>query len=398
VGSPDLWQREDLDNNRIHHGRRNSSTHGRWARHCCSPRKAYTARGRGLQIPTEGSRLHGLGRRRTVHTEVQWSYRHHPMAAAGSLDPVTDGTNRTGQAVRTGEQCRRDLHCTAGPLRHLRRGRQGLPTGVAPQSAHPFQDHATTVKRLAQIAYSDLPEMHRERYTYDAFVQFLNDLGLHHQLQARGVTTIEDALHEGGAYLLAKQPHRAHVSSQQITVEPGPDTPIQVAAATTISPLEAEVDRIATMLEKLVAVLARANPTEPTQRPLRPRVEAPRPTALCWECGECGHLRANYHRTDWTRPRPGDPGNLCHQSTRRGCYTRDAILETRRTPHRLQQVCHTDGRQGAHLSRQVWSSPSGRCAGSTELYDTRPLPGYNSPHRIVKGNLLAATALLRFAL
>jgi len=83
------------------------------------------------------------------------------------------------------------------------------------------------------------------------------------------------------------------VSSQQIIVEPGPDTPIQVAAATIISPLEAEVDHMATMLEKLVAVLARANPTEPTQGPLRPRVEAPRPTALCWECGERGHLRAN---------------------------------------------------------------------------------------------------------
>jgi len=47
----------------------------------------------------------------------------------------------------------------------------------------PLQDHATVVKRLALIAYSDLPETHRESYTYDAFVQSLNDLGLYHQLQ-----------------------------------------------------------------------------------------------------------------------------------------------------------------------------------------------------------------------
>jgi len=59
------------------------------------------------------------------------------------------------------------------------------------------------MKRLAQIAYSDLPETHQEHYTYDAFVQFLNDLGLHHQLRAKGVTKIEDALHEGKAFLLA---------------------------------------------------------------------------------------------------------------------------------------------------------------------------------------------------
>jgi len=56
------------------------------------------------------------------------------------------------------------------------------------------------VKRLAQIVYSDLPEVHQERYTYDDFVQSLNDLGLHHQLQARGVTTVEDVLLESEAY------------------------------------------------------------------------------------------------------------------------------------------------------------------------------------------------------
>jgi len=45
----------------------------------------------------------------------------------------------------------------------------------------PLQDHAILMKRLAQIAYSDLPDPHEEHYTYDAFVQLLNDLGLHHQ-------------------------------------------------------------------------------------------------------------------------------------------------------------------------------------------------------------------------
>jgi len=47
----------------------------------------------------------------------------------------------------------------------------------------PLQEHATTVVRLAQIAVRDLPQANRERYTYDAFVQFINDLGLHHQFQ-----------------------------------------------------------------------------------------------------------------------------------------------------------------------------------------------------------------------
>jgi len=132
--------------------------------------------------------------------------------------------------------------------------------GLCHEVRAPLQDHATTVKKLAQIAYCDLPEVHRERYTYDAFVQSLNDLGLHHLLQARGVTNIEDALHEGEASLLAKQLHRAHVSSQQITVEPEPEPPHRLAATSTLSPLEEEVDCMVVMLEKLVAVLARSNP------------------------------------------------------------------------------------------------------------------------------------------
>jgi len=76
----------------------------------------------------------------------------------------------------------------------------------------PLQEHATTVMRLAQIAFRDLPQVNRERYTYDAFVQSINDLGLHHQLLARGVTTVEEALAEGEAYLLANHLHRNRVT------------------------------------------------------------------------------------------------------------------------------------------------------------------------------------------
>jgi len=48
----------------------------------------------------------------------------------------------------------------------------------------PLQEHATTVMRPAQIAFRDLPRANRERYTYDAFVQSINDWGLHRQFLA----------------------------------------------------------------------------------------------------------------------------------------------------------------------------------------------------------------------
>jgi len=83
-----------------------------------------------------------------------------------------------------------------------------------------LQEHATTVMRLAQIAYRDLPQANRERYTYDVFVQSINDLGLHHQFLAMGVTTVEGALAEGEAYLLASHTHRNRVASRHVDMEP----------------------------------------------------------------------------------------------------------------------------------------------------------------------------------
>jgi len=83
-----------------------------------------------------------------------------------------------------------------------------------------LQEHAATVMKLAQIAYSNLPQANRERYTYDAFVQSVNDLGLHHQFLARGVTTVEGALAEGEAYLLANHMHKNHRVSRQVDIEP----------------------------------------------------------------------------------------------------------------------------------------------------------------------------------
>jgi len=138
----------------------------------------------------------------------------------------------------------------------------------------PLQEHAATVKTLAQIAYSDLPAVHQESYTYDTFVQSLNDLGLHHQFQARGITMVENALHKGKAYLLAKQLHRGHMILQLVTANTPKDYSDQlpsthVAATTANSLLDTEVTHLTEMVEKLVAILARSSTLGPVQRPMR---------------------------------------------------------------------------------------------------------------------------------
>jgi len=124
-----------------------------------------------------------------------------------------------------------------------------------------LQEHAAMGKQLAQIANSDLSPVNRERYTFDAFVQSVNDLGLHHQFLARGVATVEDALREGEAYLLATQLHRSRVSSHQVAVNLSedhckPKPPAHVAAAAAGPPPDSEVTHMTKMVEKLVAALA----------------------------------------------------------------------------------------------------------------------------------------------
>jgi len=83
-----------------------------------------------------------------------------------------------------------------------------------------LQKHAATVMKLAQIAYSDLPQTSRERYTYDAFVQSVNDLGLHYQFLARAVITAEGALAEREANLLANHTHKNRGASRRADLEP----------------------------------------------------------------------------------------------------------------------------------------------------------------------------------
>jgi len=143
-----------------------------------------------------------------------------------------------------------------------------------------LQEHATTVMRLAQIAFCDLPQANCEKYTYDAFVQSINDLGLHHQFLARGVTTVEDALAVGEAYILVSHMHRNRVASRQVDAEPStapsvPNAETPAVANVTQMTVASKVDQLTDMLTKLVAALVPPNPVDNTPEPSGPRAQSP---------------------------------------------------------------------------------------------------------------------------
>jgi len=160
-----------------------------------------------------------------------------------------------------------------------------------------LQEHATTVMKLAQIAFHDLPQVHRERYTFDAFVQSINNLGLHHQFLAKGVTTVEGALAIGKAYILANHMHRNRVVSRQVDAGPSaapsvPNVENPAVANVTQMTLASKVDHVTDMLAQLVAALVPPNLVDNTRELGGPRAQSPGVgQPFCWGCGRPGHFQ-----------------------------------------------------------------------------------------------------------
>jgi len=115
-----------------------------------------------------------------------------------------------------------------------------------------LQDHALAVKRLARIAYSDLPETRRQHYMLEDFTQSLNYPSLTHYLQARGVTFIAAALREGEGYL---EVQRLYETPTKVT-RPQEKRP----ATTTNTTLEAAAGRLITVMTGAVTALSSLKP------------------------------------------------------------------------------------------------------------------------------------------
>jgi len=183
-----------------------------------------------------------------------------------------------------------------------------------------LQENATTVMRLAQIAFRDPPQATYERYTYDAFVQSINDLGLHHQFLARGVTAVEGALAVGEAYCLASNMHQNRKASRQVDMEPSaapaaPDAETSAVANVTQMTVASKVAQMTDMLAKLVSTLAPPNQVDIALEPGGPLSQSPSTGHLfCGECGRPGHFQKscpqlqpglNYHGPQTLPPAAG---------------------------------------------------------------------------------------------
>jgi len=151
--------------------------------------------------------------------------------------------------------------------------------------------------KLAQIAFRDLPQVHHERYTFDAFVQSINDLVLYHQFLAKGVTTVKGALTVGEAYLLANHMHRNRLASRQVDSGPSaapsvPNTENPTVNHVTQMTLASKVNQVTDMLAQLVAALIPPNLVDNTRELNEPRAQSPGTgQPFCWRCRRPGHFQ-----------------------------------------------------------------------------------------------------------
>jgi len=153
------------------------------------------------------------------------------------------------------------------------------------------------VMKLEQIAFCDLPQVHRERYTFDTFVQSINDLGLHHQFLAKGVTTVGGALAVEEAYILADHMHRNRVAARQVDAGPSaapsiPNAENPAVANVTQKMLASKFDQVTDVLAQLVAALVPPNLVDNPRELSGPRAQSPgMGQPFCWRCGRPGHFQ-----------------------------------------------------------------------------------------------------------
>jgi len=151
-------------------------------------------------------------------------------------------------------------------------------------------------------------------------MQSLNDAGLHHQLQAKGVTTLEGALQAEEDYLCAKRLYTEETRRTRVTAE-------------AVQSLGDEMGRLSAMLKRVAKTLTNVNPPSPNRGPER---ETLKTAALCGRCSTPGHFRSRcpqlkrppHFRKPRKTPRPRGPG----KEQPRGGYRRASKRTSRDTP------------------------------------------------------------------
>ena len=142
-----------------------------------------------------------------------------------------------------------------------------------------LREHATTVKKLVEAAYGDLPQDHRIEMTLELFCSSLNNAYLQRHLLAIKPQDLDEAVEAGTEYLQIQPSHNSGSNIRQVDEE---TTPTQVQANQT---KPSELELLMQALQRLITELAELKDTHKASRPAKTKKK------VCWKCGNEGHFQ-----------------------------------------------------------------------------------------------------------
>ena len=143
-----------------------------------------------------------------------------------------------------------------------------------------LQEHAMEVERLTNLAYGDLPEVHRTSMALETFAHTLGNAYLQRHLLAVQANTLEAAVRAGNEFLHIKSTSdRGHGNTTVRMVREEEEE----AAVNLIE------DPLTSVLQKLAEAVTQLQPRD--RQTAGPRKSEGRGRPSCWRCGEEGHLQ-----------------------------------------------------------------------------------------------------------
>ena len=142
-----------------------------------------------------------------------------------------------------------------------------------------LREHATTVKKLVEAAYADLPQDHRVEMTLELFCSSINNAYLQRNLLAIKPQDLDEAVEAGTEYLQIQPSHNSGFSKRQVDEE---TTPTQVQSNQT---KPSELVLLMQAIQRLTTKLAGLKDTHKAPVPESTKKH------VCWKCGNEGHFQ-----------------------------------------------------------------------------------------------------------
>ena len=220
-----------------------------------------------------------------------------------------------------------------------------------------LHEHSTTVERLVEVAYPEVPADTRRTMAVDTFSTTIGNGYLQRHLLAVDTPTLEAAVRAGNEYLQIQPGHRTGERQRVTTFDDEREEQEEEVQRTeqVSAPVADPMAKMTEALNLLVEKIAQLKPTEPESPHGRHNDMAA--TLGCYYCGELDHYASECWEFPSPNPRPNYRGYSPNQRGYRPNTQRQAQYQATgpRESYRAPQQSRTDDRRPP--APRPWSRP-----------------------------------------